>query len=468
MNSTKFNRTILVIAVAIMIAIGVIGFIGEKLPPRLINIQIVGGNQAAEFVNQQIELQFSRPMNWTEFKDKLTISPTADYQIYWNVSTLFIVFSQPLNPDQEYKITISSQATDNYHDKLEQEINLNFRTKQRRLAFISKEGSQNKVLLASDKLEVKQELFAADKIRLFKISGNYLAIVTETRAGGNELIIKDLQSGAQTTLESGSVRVSGLDISKPAQQILYIVQPVDLADGIAIPTSGSIMKLAALANPEPVELKPPFEVKDVMDVRFSDDGLGAVFRDENGSYVLMDINNPAANVALGRHISMSNFSRDGSKIIMLDQPIGNQIANYPVVSSIDSNRNLEKLFDGSEFIIDPRFLNQSNRVVYSKLDRQLSGSKGVFVIMLLDLDTKKSKPLFAHPAKQSLELPKPSPDDALLVIERYTDQDQQNYEDLRSMEFQAKPANANLVILNLKTEEVIDNGIRGVDAMWLE
>lgn len=463
----KFNKLLLAIGGSLFLLILVLGWLNENQLPYVQNVGVRGGAETADFVGQQITLYFSRPMDPDSFVDQVTISPQVELKQYWNFSNLVLIPQQTLEPDTKYTLTVSSQIKDIYGERLASDFNYDFTTIPRKLAYISRGAEQDSIVVTDLSMQQNEELFSAANIRLFGINRTHLAVVNATSTGSSRLSVVNLANKQTEVIEEGDVRISALSTSSALPKMLYSIQPIKEYNGIAVPTATHIVKVYDFETRQTTQLQPAFEVGDYVDVRFTRDGLGVMFRDEQGVYYLMDLGQPELNISLGKHIAVSDFDYDSSRVIVLDQPIGPSYLTFPSVALFTKDRDQDPLYDGEEFVIDPVFLPTQNAVLLAKLHKDFPGSKGIFKIVRLDLETRAEQVLLTD-NENSLELPRISIDGAYAIIERYTKEDLVNYTGLRNIEFQTKPAGANLIILNLATKEVIDSNVRGVNAVWIE
>ncbi len=457
----------MLVAGGLFVAI-LLGLSSELRRPHVNFISVLGGVESAEQAGQQVRIGFNRPINWDNQNELITINPEVDHSLYSAGDTLVVVMNEVLQPQSDYTITISDQLQDVYGKKIEDKYDVSFSTKSRSLAFIVRDESGDRIVKSNDSLQNLEDLYTADTITRFEINDDWLAVVSAFDTGATELIIVDRATGREKRLESsGESRISALDISEELGKIMYTAQPVEIAGEIAIAQGPHIIKTYDFNTGETEVFETGLGEQDYIEVRFTSDGLGLIVRAGDGTYYLFDFNNTDVNVSLGKHIAVSNFSKDGDKVMFMDQPIGQVYSAYPTVVIADEDRNLTDVTTSGEFWIDLRFMNTSDNVLYAEQYAELAGAKGIFRIFKYNPQTKESEFLLQDEEQRSLELPIPSPDDELLVIERYTEADQLNYEGLRNMEFQTKPANADLIIYNMGSGKIIDPGIRGVSAVWI-
>ncbi len=159
-------------------------------------------------LNSEIEIEFSEPMDTESVESALSIDPYTEYSLSWSNDnkTLTITFTEPLEYDTFYKISIGTQANDMAGKDLEDKYELGFTT--------------------IGKPKAEEEEFQIMYLILAVLLAVILAVVIVVMA-----IAKKKKTTSQTVVPQPQV----LAQSQPQQQLVNQSQPLQQTIPISCP-----------------------------------------------------------------------------------------------------------------------------------------------------------------------------------------------------------------------------------------
>jgi WD40 repeat protein len=464
----KYERLLAVTFAVLALAVLTLGFLNTQLRAHVRSVDIVGSQNQAAIAGQKITLHFNQPMDKNSVIAALQVNPaTTKFDVGWGVNTLLISFRGSLESNTKYTLTIGDSAQDIYGTKLAGQFKYEFMTKVPSFIYaernyLATQHADN--IIRSSINGDKETLFSADDIDLFAANGKYLAVSINNPAGDSSLKLVNLSTKKVTDITLSNRRISKLVFSPTQDQFIYVAQEVSISDGVAIPTTPNMIYLYGIDTQETKNLDPQNTAQDVADLVFAPDGNSVLFRGDDGTYYLFDINNPDNLVMIGKHFATGGFNPNSDRIAFVDyDPLGTG-ADYPYINVLNTNRENISVTKGENFVVDPQFFHNSNQMVISEKYQDLEGTKGMFKVVVLGDD---GKPLLDfNQDNYSLELPKVSTDDRYVLVERYGQEELTNYQNMRSFVFQTKPYSATLVLYDLQQKKFLDQTWNGVDAVW--
>ncbi len=464
-----FNKISIIFAVILSLLVGILSWMLEFSPPKINNIQLEGKSDQANFINQKIIIEFNTPMNSESVAANLSITPSTEFELFWSQTSLNVSFKKVLSASTKYSLKISKDAKDIYNDKIDKDFTFDFTTKDDLLAYIERSDDStvknSKIILTDTQFSFKNQLFTGADIDFFELNSDYLVVVQNPTNSYSTLTLKNLNTLTEEKIEIGQSRITFLDLSPTENKFIYIIQNVFIQNKTVIPKLASEIFLFDASNKKSQKIDNPETAADVLQAFFSPDGKGLVIKGSDSGYFFQSLMDNTA-LDLGKHLDVRGFNSQKNKIMFIDAPFQSASAAFPSISTVDGKGTIENVTDGTNYAIDPQFFYSSEKIVFSEKVQELEGTKGLFAIKTYDLPTDEKKDIYFN-SQYSSELPTLSYDDKYVIFEKYSQKDLSSFEGLRNFSFQSKPYNANLVIIDLTTLEVIDKGIRGVNAVWV-
>ena len=462
-NFTKMtfgSITILVVLVGIFI------FLNNFTKPHVNDIQIQGEKTAADFSNQKLRFDFNRPIKKTDVTNLATAKPSSKFQAIWSGNSLFIIFNETLSTSTNYKVELNKDnIEDIYGVKPEANIVYEFQTKKQRLAYIERVNGQNdKIVIADVDFSNKETLYETPKIKFFGINSDYLVVVTEP-SKASDIVVVNRKTQEGYSLGFKNVLIESFDLSPTKNEFTYTKQDIEILNNYYVPKSSTSVQIYNLDNKEDKTFNPQNSATNVIEVKYSKDGNSLLYKSADSFFNLSEIDNSDNVISIGRYMAKGNFNFDSSKIIFLNYDPLLTYLKYQFIVTFDSSRNIKQLTDGTKSVLDPLYLNKSDKILYSELYKDLEGTKGIFNVSLIDEDGNKT--VIVKDENNSLELPKPSPDDRYIVMEKYNQTELEDYTSSRNFGFQNKPYTGSLIVYDSKDGTIIDKSIRGISAYWL-
>lgn len=462
----KFNKiltTSAVVTISVSLLLAVI--VGARAPHVRAVVLPESATQTEMIVNKPaINISFSQPMDRKSVEDAVSVSPEVEYKLNWGLNNLQINFTNNLDLDAEYKISIEQNAKDTFGKNLAENFEYAFHTKSPRFTYLERNGQQqkpDKVIAYDLKSNSKQELYTATGIDYFARNNKYLAVSTLDGAKTSTLSLIEVSSGKSTNISIGDLpfRLTRLIFSPRYDQFIFVAQEVLHVNGVAIPQASSYIFLYDIASSSIKK----YEAANVLDIIYSPDGNSLLFRGDEAIYYLMDLQTSEL-IDLGRHFASGGFSREINRIVFVDYDPMVTSTEYPNINIYNTDREVTAITNGEQFVVDPEFFHRSELILYSEKFRELDGTKGMFSVVVADLQQNKLKNIVKE--DRSMELPKLSADDRYILVENYDPFQLQNYNDMRNYVFQTKPYTATLSIYDLIDDKFLDISLSGVDAVW--
>lgn len=460
----KFNIAITISLIGILVLTILFIFLNLEVTTHVRSFEVNGGAEKAELKNTTVKVSFSGPMNKDSSDRFISVSPSTEFSTAWSNNVLYVIFKKNLNSNTEYSVKVSSEMKDVYNKNLSKDFVYDFKTESLNLAFIKSENNTKKVVLTDANLENSKDLFNSPDLRLFALNKDYLVVVTR-KDNLDNLQLLNLKNGFIRNFNIESSVIERIDFSPLKNEFIYLTQEVtkisgynSLSDRIDIHQYNIDTNESRIINADQPALQ-------VIDIKYLPDGESIMYKTADGYYNLMPINNPNSQTQLGRFLADGGFNNNGDKAVFVGFDPAQTFAQYQYIIQLNADRSQENITDGSFGALDPQYFNNDNSLVFAQKYKELEATKGIFKIVRLNED--KSVDSILEDENQSLELPKVSPDDRYIVIEKYTEEALLDYQNQRNFLFQTKPNNASLIIYDLVEKKIIDHNIQGIEAKWV-
>ncbi len=467
-QNDKFNIIIFLTLLSLFFATVFFIYLNTFVTTHPTGFEVTGDINNADFTSQQAKIYFSRPMQKVNIKQLVDITPNINFNTVWSGNVLFIIFTESLNTNTTYQIKIDKSIKDSYGSSMASNITYEFKTKLPQLAYIEKTygKTEDKIVLTDVNLKNRKTLFEAHKtIKYFGLNKKFLVSIIKNNDNSDDISIVNLIDNVNKTLDLTNTVISGFDFSPTANEFVFISQEVELKDKYYLPKSNNTISIYNLDTNESTHFDPKNTAKDVIDVKYSRDGNFLLYKSSDSFFNLAEINNQDNFVSIGRYMASGNFNRNNTNILFINYDPLQTYSKSQFLVNFDADRNVNMLTDGEIPVLDPQYMNKQDKIIYAEKYMDLERTKGIYKIMSIDLNKNKIEVL--SDKERSLELPKISPDDKYIAIERYNTLDLLNYKDTRNFGFQDKPAYSNLIVYDIDNKNIIDEGIIGVSAYWM-
>ncbi len=461
----KFNLIMSFSIVVILILILIFVYLNLNTAPHVRFVEINGDQNSLGIKDQRVKVYFSGPMNKDSSAHYVTINPSANFSTSWSNNTLFIIFKGNLIASTDYQIKISKDMKDVYGKNLTEDFLYNFKTENLHLAYIQKNSqSDQQIILADPDFQNPKVLFQTSNIKLFALNKDYLVVVTDSE-GIDSLQFKNLKTGEIKKFDLGSVTIDRLDFSPVANQFIYLTQEIEKKDEYTQPSNQIDLNLYDIDSGTNKILNSDYLSIQIIDMKYSADGGSILFKSSDSYYYIIPIDNPSDKTVLERFLADGGFNKDSDKIIYIAYDPLSTYTKAQYLTVYTSDRKQKKLTNGDVPVLDPEYDFTDDDIIFAQEYKELPTTKGIYEIV--KIDNKGNEKVLLKDEDRSLELPRISPDDRYIVIERYTKQNLLNFEDQRNYLFQTKPSSASLIVLDQKDKKLIDNNIIGIEAMWV-
>lgn len=468
MFKNKFNKIVTISFT--VIAIFIIALIGLNTfsLPHVVDVSIIGGKDSAHIKNQQIKITFNRPILKESIEKYITTQPSFDFRPLWSANSLLLIPSQSLDSNTTYTLTFSGEITDIYNEKLEHDYVYTFRTNSPELALIEKNvnTNQNTISVFDANLNKKEELFSGNNIKFYGINTNYLVVVSEENFANKVTVINRVSKEVRS-LDFQNIRIGSFTFSPSPykNEFAYTKQTIEVKSHYYIPKEEAKIYIYNLDDNSEKIFNPNNTANDVVSLKYSQDGNSLLYKSGDSFFHLAETSNIDNYTSLGRFLAEGNFNYDSTMIAFLAFDPLNVYTTNQYITVFDSERNTKDFQNDNVPVLDPRFLNRSNKIIFSEQTKELPSTKGIYKLVSFDMDGNKEEILESE--DYSLELPVISPDDRYIAIEQYTEIQLTDFNNSRSMGFQNKPNLSTIIIYDTIEKRVINNGIIGIDAKWI-
>lgn len=475
MTNFNLNKITLIIASFLLILIGVLSYLNINSRPTVSTVQFLHNNideSSLEFKpisNSQIRIFFNRPMVKTDLTETITLIPhDTEFNASWFGNGLVINFKEPLTYNQDYEVKISSGLVDNYQDKPSEEFTYKFKTKSPTIAYIERsEAIKGEKIIKYD-LATKQktEIYRSNKIKFFKNIQNIFAIVTSDGNKDNLVIIDSKNNSVIKDFKFSSSNISDIEEDKYNNRFAIIYQEIIDQDKYFTPINNSRIGIINLSELILKDFTPIENAAGILDILFSKDYSGIIFKLPDSIYYLANIENPSDISSIGKYLYFGNFSKDGSEAVLLEYDPLASSNFYQYIVKLNSERQQTKLTNGENAVIDPRFLNKSNSIYFSNFSEDLLGAKGIYKISKLQENNSTIDILEIQGT--SLENPINSLDDSYIALESFNQSQLTSYVATRNFGFQTKPYFGKILIFDVKNNKLINDNLYGVNAIFID
>ncbi len=462
----KFNKLSIVSIIILIILTLVLIALNTLTHPHVVGINVIGGAENAKLKNQQIRIEFNRPINRDTVTNSIEITPKADFRSLWSGNNLILAFDTSLDSQTDYTLTLKKNITDIYNEEFTEDYIFHFKTEIPRLAVIEKvhDNTTNTIAIYNANLAGRQELLKRDNIQFYGLNETFLVVVTESNYTNNIELINRVTNEVQN-FNLNNVRINSFAFSPTRNEFAYAFQEVEVEQNYYIPISDAKVIVYDIDARSQIDFNPQNSADDVVYLEYSNDGNSLLYRSSDSFYTLAEIKRQDNFTGIGRYLWSGNFNKDSDKIIFLTfDPASSQIP-YQFISTFSSEREIINITDGFTAVLDPVFMNKTDLILFAQKHKDLDRTKGIYKIMQTDLSGNSVEVISNE--KYSLELPLPSPDDRYIAIEKYNEINLLNFTNARNYGFQNKPQLANIIVFDTVENKLYDTNLIAVEAKWI-
>jgi hypothetical protein len=465
MSDKSFKKFVTIVFSILLASIVVLGFLVNVQTTHISRFIVEGGNKTADIKDQKLQFKFNTPVSKVDSKIKIKVQRNNEIE---NIETkefvigesVYVFFKNNLSYDSDYKIELSG-LRDIFQKEISN-VNVEFKTISAGFYYMEMSEKVDKIMKYELNSKQSESIFESENIQNYVFNSQYMTVVIESD-DYSKLLILNLKNGRQIKeLKFDFQQIGKIDMTQKGNRILFTLQDYEFQDDFVIPTTGFVPYYYDVDN----QVMNKFEYGniefDISEVIISPDSNFVLFEDNTEGFYLIDLNDADAGIGLGRFISTGGFSYDTEKIVFLSFEPENMEKDI-FVTYYDIKTGLKTLTDGKYEVIDPKFFNNSDNVIYSK-EKDVFESRGIYEIVKSDLSGNEEAVFDEKDV--SLEYPRLSYDDRYVVIEKYALEDLLEYNFNRSSGYLTKPERAELVVYDLIEKKLVSEEISGIEAKW--
>ncbi len=476
MKKLSYNKIVLIVVVFLTLVTGVLLFLNTFSKPHIRYIDVDGGKDTAEYLNNKIKIYFNTPIERTEdnkpvdFKKYISIDPVTDYNLSWSGNTLFVIPKNTLSEDSDYTVKVNPGYKDVYGSTIDEAFSYTFKTKPLKLIYLEKNypNGKDRIISRNAKNTNSEVLFEDDNIKEYSVNKDFVIVTTTNADKTDDIKTFDLNSRAKRDLGLTKTSVSRIDISNVVDSFLFVYQDVDPKGQLLQPLSSNTIKIYDLTTQTVANFNPASTANDVMDANFSPDGRSILYRSSDSSFFLSPLDLSSDPISIGRYTGTGGFNKDGTQIVFTNYDPLQTYSSFPFIVIFTSDRKTIQITDGSTYIVDPTFAKTTNNVIFGNRYQELLGAQGIFNISKAVPDASNiftEHDIFDQ-TDNSVELPQSSWDDRYIVAEKYDKNALLDYQNQRNFINQRKPNKASLVIYDTIDKKVILEIPNAIEAQW--
>lgn len=429
------------------------------LKPHISRISFSQEQNSMSVEHSEIHIHFSEVMNRESFKDNILVSPQASFTTSWRNNVLLITFENTLEYTTDYTITFKDAIHSTYRSHPNTDLSLTFRTERKVITF-----AEDDTIIKYDletKAVTKKQLSSpfityslGNNSSFFLISDILISeqILAVTKNDEKKLSIpkKHIYQIATSNALNNAIILAQDDLI-PDTEDEYPRRTIYSLDS----NTGSIQRVYPESFNRDIE-------------RFTIDNSGRIllFRDTvEGLYYITDLFTPHMDpIPLGAFAGVGGISLVRNEILFIDDETAKLQGNL-VLQRVNTNGEKKQLTKVNENIQDPTFIPNSELIVYSREYAQ-SNLQVLYEAVIASINGEESKILQLE--GKSIEVARPSPNGRYILFEVYTENEKDNPDPNRIIEFLSRPKTGELYIYDTKTEKFESLEMRGASIIWGE
>lgn len=467
MNTKEpFKKILISVFVILGVSIILLAFLSDHSNTKVVNIKLIGDRENASIKNQRVDIKFSKPISKEDSRLEVLIkAENSDQKITTKQFILGtrVIIDLDENLDYSTKYLVEITGLKDVYKKDVQSYSFDFQTIAPGFYYLENGDQKDRIMLYTLESREKIQIFEAEDIELYAFNSDYMAIVIEKAQYSTLSVVRLKDKKLVEELKFDFKQVGKLDITQRSNKIVYTLQEYEYQDEFVVPTTGFEVFYLDIQKGDPTKLQYGELDFDVNELVLSPDDNFILVEDSTEGYYLIDLNDTRAGIPLGRFVSTGGFNSQADKIIFLSFEPEN-LERDIFITYFDIKEGLKNITTGDYEVIDPRFFNTSDELVYSRFKDSLD-SRGIYRIVRSTLAGEEKALLDLE--GYSLEYPLTSYDDQYLVAEKYPYDSLVDFNYSRSTGYLTKPNSAELIVLDLTTNKLIVEGITGIDARWI-
>ncbi len=407
-----------------------------------------------EYSNKSMRLSFNRIINPKSVK--VSIIPEIKFNTYVKGKNVVISFVDNPISDTEYLLHFDT-IKDQYNTDVVIDRKISFKTDVLKYTYLK---DRSEIIETSISGKDSMVLITDKDIREFTRSGKYLAYVTGKGYGFTQKVfLVDTETNLKLEITPNENTLNkNLSLSANGNELSFISQLLVIDKG-EITSIRNNKLYTYYTNEKKLVDRLPAEDTDVWEIEYTKIGNTLLYRSSDSTYLLFD---GTTQTPLSKHFGTGGFNRDSSIILFVDSD--NTLPGInSFISIYDKNRESNPITSMNVFQIDPRFYNNSDKVIYSNETTDFNSDFPRYDIR--EVINGKESILFTDNI-YSLELPTPSPDDKYISVESYSDKDKESINiDSRDFMYQVKPYQGKIRIYNLENKTLVKE-FEGINLVW--
>lgn len=442
----RFTKLIISVVIGLLILIVIFVYLGSSVSNHVRIITVTGGQENAEIVGTKIVVRFSRPVVKDNINDYLQMTPDTPFTSNFLQNDLQIIFKTNLNSGTDYKLVINKDIKDIYGQPMQNDKEFTFKTRVQTITYLKKSSDGDQVVRSNQDFTNQKTLFQSKTIKDFSITKTYLGVIVVNEDKTQNLIIKNLINNIETNFDLKDQTVLSIDIN--ANEALFVLQRVEKQQDYIIPQGNPSVNIYNIDTKEVKLFTPNETAMNVLVAEFSPDGGSILCRTYDSYYYIANKNGTETPIVIGRFQTTGGFNSNLNKIIFTEFDPLQAFTSFPFITVFNSNRELNSITNGETFVIDPKFHNKNDEIVYSEKYKDLGS--GVAYFRVVSQDEKGVVLKLLEDENFSLELPQLSFDDKILIAERYTEEDLTDFDNQRDFLNFRKPIFGDLVTYDIE------------------
>ncbi|RMD77041.1 hypothetical protein D6810_02155 [Candidatus Dojkabacteria bacterium] len=442
-SQVKFKKITIVFLLTLLILIAFFFVLNGLITTKYLGVELTVDELSLPVSkNQSIRFLFSRSIVQSDIE--VLVDPKFDFSVRWFPKEIVIIPEKVLLNNQIYKVTIRGKIKDNLKREIVDFIEYEFKTRPYEFVFKRIDGS-NETLVRSNLSDFKeQEVFKSQTIKKFDANRVLFAVIETMKSGFDRLIVKKF--GGETIFQTttDSKLIPSVSISDDSKYLMFLEQDAVRESGFTIPKSESRLKIYDINNNRFLKIPSDSNFSEVMESTFAPDSKTIILKKADGNYYLTNVSNLSKSTLLGRYTSFGGFDEKGQKILFTSYDPLYTYSSYPFIAIFSSNRKVNQINDGENYVTNPRFF-KDGAILFASEYKSVEGTKGLMEIKMFKDGVTKS---LARIDGYSLELPNVSDDYFYFSAERYTVENLLNYEKTRIFANESKPYHADTIIFN--------------------
>ena len=464
----KFQKLTIISFIVLGMLILAFVVLNSFVHTRVTSVIIKGDQNNASIRNQQIRIEFNRPINKQSATEFVSITPEIPFRNLWSGNTLVIIPDLNLDSSTEYTITLSQNLKDIYNETLTEDFAYTFKTEIPKFAMLEKpyDSRTNTVAIYSADLKNREVIIERENIKFYGINENFAVVVTDQNFASNiEILNRKTLETKSLDLKNTIVSSFSFSNSNTRNEFAYTKQEIELKANYYIPKSKSKIFIYSLDTFLEKEFNPQGTAEDVTSLQYSNMGNTLLYKTGDSFFSIAETQNTEMYTGIGRFLAAGNFNKNDTSIVFVAFDPLLTYSSSQFLSVFNSDRVTTKIEFNNIPVLDPQFKNKDDSIIYSERHLELETTKGIYKIMETDINGNKNEILSS--TDYSLELPVLSSDDRYIAIEQYTRLQLKNYQNSRSLGFQNKPYSGSIIIFDTKLKKLYNDYVIGSDVHWL-